>query len=453
MIRLSDIRDSFEGVIPSVIATTDAYGMPNISCLSHVHYVDERHVALSNQFFSKTAANVRHSGIATVMVLDGRTGKQHILDLRFLESVDSGELFERAASHLHVMSVQQGMDGIMKLRSLDIYEVDDCRPVVPAAPLAEPEKTEPPRDRLAAVAETCAAIAEQADVEQMLDRVLEKLQALFGFPHAMVLVPDEDGKKLSTIASRGYPEFGFGSETAVGEGTTIGMAAAIRRPVRISDMRRGQRYVSAIRAAVMGEQQDHIPFPALPQPQSQLAVPLLSRGRLLGVLFVESEASFAFSHRDEDALSLVAGQLATGLLLAEMERPDAKAGARNRRGGPTAPNSARTIRVRYFPHDGGIFVDGDHIIRGVPGRLLHHFIRVFAETGRQDFSNREIRRDGSLKLPDFKDNLETRLILLRRRLEEKAGPIRLTRPDRGQIRFECDGRPEIEIAEDMPGKR
>ncbi|WP_332606541.1 pyridoxamine 5'-phosphate oxidase family protein, partial [Escherichia coli] len=97
--RLSDIRDSFEGVIPSVIATTGADGMPNISYLSHVHYIDERHVALSNQFFSKTAANVRDRGVATLMVVDGRTGRQHILDLRFLHSTTEGEFFEGAASH------------------------------------------------------------------------------------------------------------------------------------------------------------------------------------------------------------------------------------------------------------------------------------------------------------------------------------------------------------------
>ena len=66
--------------------------------------------------------------------------------------------------------------------------------------------------------------------------------------------------------------------------------------------------------------------------------------------------------------------------------------------------------------------------------------------GRTDFTNREVRRDPSLRLPEFKDNLETRLILLRRRLEERGGPIRLSRPDRGQIRLECDGMPEIEMA-------
>lgn len=81
----------------------------------------------------------------------------------------------------------------------------------------------------------------------------------------------------------------------------------------------------------------------------------------------------------------------------------------------------------------------------MPGRLLHHFVTAYLATGRQDFTNREIRRDAALRLPDFKDNLETRLILLRRRLDEKPGPITLTRPARGAIRLDYAGQPEIEV--------
>ena len=78
---LASIRDCFEGVIPSIIATLDADGLPNVSYLSQVYLVDDEHVALSNQFFSKTAANVAATGRAHVLLVSGRTGEQFALDV------------------------------------------------------------------------------------------------------------------------------------------------------------------------------------------------------------------------------------------------------------------------------------------------------------------------------------------------------------------------------------
>ncbi|WP_244427839.1 hypothetical protein [Sinorhizobium fredii] len=80
------------------------------------------------------------------------------------------------------------------------------------------------------------------------------------------------------------------------------------------------------------------------------------------------------------------------------------------------------------------------MIKGVAGRLLAWMLEQHLANGRSEFTNREIRLDGGLRLPDFKDNLETRLLLLRRRLEEKALPIRLVRLGRGRIAVEVEGR-------------
>lgn len=444
MIPLSRIRDSFEGVIPSVIATTDADGLPNISYLSHVHIVDETHVALSNQFLSKTAGNVAANGLATVMVVDGLTGAQHILDLIFDRSETEGALFDRLAAHLSIL--EQGMAGIMRLRAADIYRVLDCVAVPTPYPLETAPRIEPV-DLIEPTAQLSRLLTQAGDPESLLDTTLDGLARLFGIRHAMVLVPDESGQRMITIASAGYERFGFGAEVAFGDGI-IGTAAATRQTVRITDLSRGRRYVDAVRSMAGLERAASIPLPALDLPFSQIALPLLAQGRLVGVLFAESEERFAFRHRDEQALAIIAAQLAQALHLAEQERerPEPRAAAPARPPAPVSP--AVGFALRFYPRDGSLFLGDDYLIRGVPGRLLKHLVEEYLKSGKRDFLNREIRREGSLMLPDFKDNLETRLILLRRRLSEKGGPIRLSSTERGRLRLEIDGQPELVIVDE-----
>ncbi|QIB33194.1 GAF domain-containing protein [Ancylobacter pratisalsi] len=442
-IRLADLRACFEGVIPSLIATVDRQGMPNVSYLSQVHFVDEAHVALSNQFFSKTLANIEQRGTATLMVIDGRCGDQYVLDITPVRRESAGPLFERMSVHLAAISGQEGgQEGgtVMKLRSADVYRVRAIHPVAaPGAGEATDRGAASARQDavpVEAVAALAADIGAEPDAGTMLDRALQGLVSTLGIAHAMVLVPDGEGRQLVTLASRGYPQGGVGSEVALGEGI-IGLVGEARVPVRICDMSRGRRYAAAVTAG-QGVDERVIPLPGLDAPQSQIAVPMLAQGRLMGVLFAESPQHFAFGHEHEAALGVVALSLAAGLRMNALGGADPP-GAR-----AAAVAGAQPFRVRHHRFDDAVFIDEDYLIRGVAGRLLMLMLGEYLRDGRTAFANQQIRRAPALRLPDLKDNLETRLLLLRRRLEEKDAPLRIHPAGRGRVRLELRGTPHVD---------
>lgn len=447
-IRLQSLSACFEGVVPSIIATASPDGIPNISYLSHVALVDDERVALSNQFFSKTAVNIRANPAAALLLVDGRDGAQYRLAVTFERSLDSGALFDEMAAQLRASSAQLDMADVMRLRGVDIYRVNSVDAVSDSAD-ARLDSSSSASAHLAAAVAVVTRISGESELGSIIESVLDGLRDSFGCGNSVLLLKDATGERLVTVGSRGYPWTGIGSEVAIGE-AVIGMAASERRPVRISDMSRLRRFGSAVRASSADENHTRtIVLPGMPDAMSQLALPMIAHGAVGGVLFLESATRLAFTKEIEAALSIVAAHAAAALAFAEATgEPPVVTSVQG-----SGAMAGRPFNVAHHAYDDSVFIDNEYLIKGVPGRLLAHLIGLHLREGRADFTNREMRLSDELRLPDFKDNLETRLLLLRRRLDEKAAPIRLRRTGRGRFRLELAGPALLEtIAVKRSGK-
>jgi adenylate cyclase len=430
-LRLDTIRECFEGVIPATMATCGPDGVPNLSYLSQVQYVDEHHLALSYQFFNKTRRNILANPRARLTVISPVTAHQYTLTLQYVRTETAGPLFEHMKAKLAGIASHVGMAGVFHLLGSDIYRVTEIATTSVGAPRPPPQ-----RNLLAALRACTQEAARCNDLESLFNTLLEGLDRHFGIGHAMIMMVEQAAGRLYTVASRGYAESGIGSEIALGVGV-IGVAARERTPIRIGHMNAEYAYTRAIRDNLDGAgAHNEIALPGLPQSRSQMAVPMVCSGVLAGVLYVESGRDLRFGYDEEDALLTLTAHVALCMqgMLCAIELADEPAPA----AATTPQKRGAPLTVRYFAENGSVFFDDDYLIKGVAGTVFWSLVSDYVETGRTAFSNRELRLDPRIRLPDLSDNLEARLILLGRRLAERDGRITIVKTGRGRFQLKVD---------------
>jgi adenylate cyclase len=434
MPRLDLIRECLEGTIPGVMGTCSADGTPNVAYLSQSEFVDEHHIALSYQFFNTTRRNVLEHPHARLIVTHPLTGERFRLVITYLHTETSGPLFEGMRAKLAGIASHSGMSGIFRLLGADIYRVNEIERI-PGPALAPP----PPRRSLLAALRSCSErLCACSDLDTLVHETLTCLEAKFDIHHTMILMLDGSGTRLYTLASRGYAQSGVGSEIPLGDGV-IGVAAREATPIRIGHMTLDAAYSRAIRAAALegglaDALETEIPLPGLPESRSQLAVPIKACRRLIGVLYVESMQDLRFGYDDEDVLVALAGQL--GAMVLQLQHANELTDELETPAAVPGPTSGAVAVVRHYAENDSVFIDDDYLIKGVAGSILWTVLNDYIATGRNSFSNRELRVDPRIRLPDLSDNLEARLILLRRRLVERKTCIQIEKAGRGRLRLQ-----------------
>lgn len=449
---LETLTSCFQGIIPAMFYTCAKDGTPNAAYLSHIDYVDPQHVALSFQFFNKSRRNVAENPQALVQVIDPDTQQGWHLRLKYVRSETSGAIFDRMALRIEAIASYTGLKGIFKLLAADIYEVTSVTPVAGERG-HDAEVTAPGRRAVPVSVFTMGAFQDLAQrinaaqtLEELLESILAGLEEFFGFSHSMLLLAAEEPGVLVTLATRGYEGHGVGAEARFGEGIA-GVVAEAQKPIRISGLLRGMLYAYAVakRAEAGGwcPGESRIVMPGMQNPASQLGIPLVVRGELVGVLVIESASSYRFHDEDKTTIELLGSYLAIAIQnmqLQESAEAAADSGlSPHTDAAPTvAPEAApHVVELTFHRSDEVILADGEYLIRGLPAKILWKVLTLSQSEGRREFTNRELRLDKSLGLPDFKDNLETRLLLLRRRLDQKNPGLRIVPAGRGRFALEA----------------
>jgi GAF domain-containing protein len=129
-------------------------------------------------------------------------------------------------------------------------------------------------------------------LEEALISAVKGLQVTLGGDRVAILLSDEERKNLVVKAWVGYSENATNLNIPIGSGIT-GWVAAHRKPLRVNDISQDTRYIQVSSNT-----------------RSELAIPLIFRNDILGVLNVESEQVGAYNENDEEMLGTLAGSLA-----------------------------------------------------------------------------------------------------------------------------------------------
>ncbi len=144
------------------------------------------------------------------------------------------------------------------------------------------------------LAEIGGDVASILDVEELLTRIAQLTKRLIEYRTFGLFLLNAENQLEIKVAVK-YGETVHIPRIALGEGL-VGYAALHREPVLVPDVSQDPRYIKVV---------DDV--------RSELAIPLLLKDRCLGVIDLESPEPDAFSKRDVEILTLLAGQAAVAI--------------------------------------------------------------------------------------------------------------------------------------------
>jgi sigma-B regulation protein RsbU (phosphoserine phosphatase) len=149
---------------------------------------------------------------------------------------------------------------------------------------------------VASLAELGQEVNASLDLDEVLAHAAVLVKKYIDYELFGVLMVDKEGAYLTHRFAIGYPAgLAENLKIPIGQGIT-GTAARVGRPVRVADVSQDPRYINAIDSV-----------------RSELAVPLMFRGKCVGVLDIQSRHPDYFTKEQQNILAVLANRLAVAI--------------------------------------------------------------------------------------------------------------------------------------------
>src|SRR3989449_789111 len=155
-----------------------------------------------------------------------------------------------------------------------------------ATPFEEAQRS---RDEITILYEAAKTISSSLELDSVLNNLVQVTCQAFTYEQGGILLADERSGDLVVEATYGYSPATRGYRIPAGKGIT-GSVQRTGKPEIVSDVRRDPRYIGITERVV-----------------AEIAVPLISEGRVIGVFNLESTRRGAFGQRDLHILTALAG--------------------------------------------------------------------------------------------------------------------------------------------------
>lgn len=161
------------------------------------------------------------------------------------------------------------------------------------------------QERLASELETVAQVSTAAstilEVDELLQSVVDLAKSSFGLYHAHIYLANETGKKL--VLKAGAGNIGRlmsleGREINIDDDSIVARAARTHKGVLENNVRRIV---------------DFMPHPLLPETRSEMALPMVVGGKLIGILDLQSDEEGYFTQEDLNVQTTLAAQIAVAV--------------------------------------------------------------------------------------------------------------------------------------------